>query len=248
MASTTSLPDEGRLSIIIPTLDEERHIGRALDSVRGLGGEMIVADGGSRDRTREVAARCGARVVAAPRGRGPQLVAGASVATGDTLLFMHADSLLSDRGREALLGALADPAFQVGTFRLSFGRRHPLYSLYAWCTRFDSVWSSFGDQGIVIRRELYDRLGGFPPWPLLEDVELLRRARRRGSVRSLAGEMVTSARRFERFGIVRQQLRNASIIVRYLAGASPESLARLYMAESSEPPMPGKPLPLPSRS
>jgi rSAM/selenodomain-associated transferase 2 len=219
----------------MPALDEESHIGLALDSVRDLGAEVIVVDGGSRDRTRDLAVSLGARVMTAPRGRGTQLIAGADAATGGTLLFMHADSTLSGRGRSALIAAIADRSFQIGTFRLGFGRRHSLYVLYSWCTRFDSVWTSFGDQGIVIRRALYDRLGGFPPWGLLEDVELLRRARRLVAVRSLAGEMITSARRFERVGIIRQQLRNASIIARYLAGAHPDELARLYEVEPSEP-------------
>jgi rSAM/selenodomain-associated transferase 2 len=250
MASTSSVQAgkiRGGLSVIIPALDEEDHIGLALDSVRDLGAEVIVVDGGSRDRTRDVAARRGARVMTAPRGRGTQLIAGAEAATGRTLFFMHADSILSGRGRSALVDAVSGPSFQIGTFRLGFDRPHPLSTLYSWCTCFDSVWTSFGDQGIVIRRELYERLGGFPPWEILEDVELLRRARRLVAVRSLAGEMITSARRFERVGILRQQLRNAFIILRYLAGTCPGELVCLYEAEPSGPAPAGSALSVPSQ-
>lgn len=224
----------GRLSIVIPTLNEEGAIGRALESVAGLGAEVIVADGGSRDMTCDIAARHGARIVAAPQGRGPQLCAGADIATGEALLFLHADSFLGEGAEHALRRALADPAFQIGTFRLRFAEPGPLYSLYCWFTRFDSVWSSFGDQGIVVRRALYDRIGGFPPWPLLEDVEFLRGARQLARVRSLAGEIVTSARRFQKIGVLRQQIRNAGIILKFLGGVSPEVLARVYRGESRE--------------
>ncbi len=224
----------GRLSIVIPALNEERCIGRALASVAGLGAEIIVADGGSRDMTCDIAARHGARLVAAPQGRGHQLCAGADAATGESLLFLHADSFLGDGAEHALRLALADPGFQIGTFRLRFAEAHPLYSFYCWFTRFDSIWSSFGDQGIIVRRTLYDRIGGFPLWPLLEDVEFLRGARRLARVRSLAGEIVTSARRFQQIGMLRQQIRNAGIILKFLRGVSPEVLARVYRGEGRE--------------
>ncbi|MEO6049305.1 MAG: glycosyl transferase family 2, partial [Candidatus Kapaibacterium sp.] len=139
--------------------------------------------------------------------------------------------LLAESGVRAITNAIADPSFTVGTLRLRLAGHHPLYGIYSWFTRFDSIWTSFGDQGIVIRRGFYDRIGGFPEWPLLEDVQLLREARRVARIHSLPGEIITSARRFERVGIARQQLRNGGIILRYLLGASPESLARVYADE-----------------
>ena len=215
-------------SIIIPALDEEGGIVEAIESVRPLGAEVIVVDGGSRDATAERARKAGARVIHAARGRGIQLAVGAAAARGSWFLFLHADSHLTDEARRALAGALADPAFQVGTFRLRLGSSHPLHRFYSWFTRFDSIWTSFGDQGIVIRRPLYEAIGGFPPWPLLEDVALLRRARAVTGVRSIPAEVVTSTRRFDHNGIVRQQFLNMTIIVRYLLGSDPAALARSY--------------------
>jgi rSAM/selenodomain-associated transferase 2 len=174
----------------------------------------------------------GARVIDSPRGRGTQLRNGAAAARGEWLFFLHADSIVTNDLPAILLDATNDPAFNIGTFRLRLEGKHPLYQLYSWFTRFDSIWTSFGDQGIVIRRSLYERIGGFPDWPLLEDVALLQRARKVAHIRSLPAEIITSARRFERHGILRQQIRNGAIIMRYLFGATPDDLLHMYDAES----------------
>jgi rSAM/selenodomain-associated transferase 2 len=234
---------------IIPALDEERVIERAIESARGLG-EVIVVDGGSSDRTVERAIAAGARVIDARRGRGIQLAAGASAAESEWLLFLHADSRLTRGACHALADAIGDPTFQVGTFRLRLDSPHPIYRIYSWFSRFDSIWTSFGDQGILIRRDFYHAIGGFPAWDLLEDVNLLQRARALGGVRTLNAEVETSSRRFERNGIIRQQLRNFTILLRYLRGADPNSLARLYLHGSEGRPsvdeLPHEPAPLPS--
>ena len=216
------------LSLIIPALNEEDHLGACLASVEGLAGERIVVDGGSSDRTCAIARRHGARVIESPCGRGTQLARGAAAARGEWLFFLHADSIVTSGLAAILAGAMENAAFSVGTFRLRLDGSNPLYRLYSWFTRFDSIWTSFGDQGIVIRRALYDRLGGFPDWPLLEDVALLQRARRVTRVLSLPAEIITSSRRFEEHGIVRQQMRNGTIIARYLLGAPVEKLAGMY--------------------
>jgi rSAM/selenodomain-associated transferase 2 len=221
-------------SVIIPAFNEERTIAGAIESARPLDAEVIVVDGGSTDATVDIALRAGATVIGSARGRGVQLAAGAKAAHGEWLLFLHADSRLGDGAARALRGALADPSFHAGTFRLRLDGPHPLYRLYSWFTRFDSIWTSFGDQGIVIRRDLYEAIGGFPHWPLLEDVRLLQRARTATKIRSLPAEISTSARRFQRNGIVRQQLRNVCILIRYLLGTSPDRLARAYEKESVE--------------
>lgn len=225
------------ISVIIPALNEERHLASCLRSVAPLGAELIVADGGSYDRTCEIARQMGAQVVTSAAGRGAQLRAGAAAASGSVLFFLHADSRLTPQAPAVLASALADPGFTIGTFRLRLDSHHPLYRLYSWFTRFDSLWTSFGDQGIVLRRALYERIGGFPSWPILEDVALLRHARRMGRIRSLPAEIITSSRRFQQHGIVRQQLRNASILVRYLLGARPEDLAALYKANREALPL-----------
>jgi len=216
------------LSIVVPALNESEHIGPCLESVSGLEGEIIVVDGGSRDGTPEIARRHGATVVTTTPGRGCQLRVGCRAARGRTLLVLHADARLSGAARDVVARAVADPEFLIGMFRLRFDVERRLYRFYSWFTRFDSLWTSFGDQGILIRREFYDELGGFHDWPLLEDVDLLRRARKRTRISSMPGEVVTSARRFEREGGIRQQVRNGLTLIRYLAGTDPYVLARNY--------------------
>lgn len=221
-------------SIVIPTLDEASRIATACRNVLTTGGhdgadvEVIVADGGSMDGTVEQAAAAGARTVVVRPGRGPQCNAGAALAQGDVLLFLHADTQLPPNSFELLTAQFARPEVAAGTFRLTFDEQHWLFSLYTYFSRFDSVFTTFGDQCIVIRRELFVRLGGFPDWPLFEDVALLQRARRQTRIHSFPAAIVTSARRFRREGIIRQSLRNWWLVMQYLAGVSPADLALKY--------------------
>jgi len=200
-------------SVVIPTLNEAAWIGPTVRHLRHLDPqvEIVVADAGS-DRL------AGARTVEAPVGRGPQLRTGAAATRGEILLFLHADTQLPAGAFDLLRERFADPTVEVGTFRLRFDRDHWLLRTYALFTRLDSVLTRFGDQGIAIRRRFYDELGGFPNWPRLEDVHLLRLARRRTRVHSFPAQVTTSSRRFERDGIVRTQLRNAALLIGYLIG------------------------------
>jgi hypothetical protein len=150
------------------------------------------------------------------------------VARGDLLLFLHDDSILPQQAAALTQSAFASDQVELACFRLRFDDAHWLLGVYGWFSRFDSVLTSLGDQGILIRRRVFDHLGGFPQWPLFEDVELLRRARRRARVLKLPGVVTTSAVRFRRNGMVRQQLMNAGLILRYLLGAAPTRLAELY--------------------
>lgn len=220
----------GSISVVIPTLDEAERITATLVQVRAVlpHAAVIVADGGSQDGTAALAVREGARVVPCARGRGMQCVAGAALARSELLLFLHADTLLPPDAAAVLAHAFARPEVQIGTFRLAFDDASAALRAFAWFTRFDSVFTRFGDQGITVRRSLYQQLGGFPAWPLFEDVEFLRRARRVTRVWSLPACVTTSARRFRQRGVVRQQLQNARMLLRFLAGASPEVLAREY--------------------
>jgi len=218
------------ISVIIPTLNEGEHLAATLARVTQQlpEAEIIVVDGGSRDLTLAIATQAGAIVVSSPPGRGVQLRTGASRAQGALLLFLHADTHLPTE-----TWRLVDAYFQrddvhLATFRLRFDEAHWFLRASAWFTRFDSVFTRFGDQGIVIRREFYETLGGFPEWPLFEDVELLRRGRRLTKIWSLPATVTTSSRRFRQRGIFHQQWLNARLLLRFLAGASPADLARQY--------------------
>jgi len=220
-------------SIIVPALNEAAALPATLAAARAAlpAAEVIVADGGSTDATVAIAVAHRAQVVLGPRGRGPQCRAGAAAARGELLLFLHADTLLPPDAGRVLTAAFARSEISIGTFRLAFDRPGPFLRACSWFTRFDSVFTRFGDQGIAVRRVFHDALGGFAPWPLFEDVDFLRRARGRARVWSFPAEVRTSARRFQRHGPLRQQLRNAMLLLRFLSGATPESLAASYKPE-----------------
>lgn len=168
----------------------------------------------------------------APRGRGTQCNAGAARATGPLLLFLHDDTALPVEAPGVVSNAFADPKTQIACFRLHFDHAHWLLATYSFFSRFDSSLTSFGDQGILIRRSLFAAIGGFPDWPLFEDVDLLSRARRRTRkrIKKLPAAVTTSAVRFLENGILSQQLLNAELMLRFSLGASPEALRRRYEA------------------
>lgn len=216
-----------RISVIVPALNEAGCIAACLGSVRaqGMDTEVLVVDGGSTDATADIAARH-ARVVRGVRGRGAQMNAGARVSTGDVLLFLHADTVLHPRALAGMRRALMDRRVAGGTFTMRFDVAHPLLRLYGWCTRLR--WFRYGDQGIFLRREVFERLGGYRELPLLEDVDLLRRMRRHGRLAVVPRPVTTSARRFVERGIFRQQLVNGAILAAYALGVSPARLAGWY--------------------
>ena len=225
-----------QFSIIIPTLNESERIGQQVQRVRALcpAGEVIVADGGSEDDTRKRAREAGAVVALAPRGRGTQCNAGAALAQGDVLLFLHADTLLPPDAFETIEAAFQNPDILVGTFHLQMDVQHWLLDVYIGLSRMDTMFTRFGDQVITVRRSFFESLGGFPDWPLFEDVAFLRRARRHTRIHLFPTAIVTSARRFVRNGVTRQALIDVLYLLAYALGASPHRLAQSY--ERRRPP------------
>jgi len=217
-------------SVVIPTLNEETNIRECVLHVRHLdpGAEVIVADGGSADRTVQVAREAGAVTCGARRGRGTQMNAGAALASGDIVLFLHADTRLPANAFSLLADSFWNEHVQVGTFRVTYVPNHPAMALYSILARHDTIFSSFGDQCMVVRKQFFTSLGGFPDWPLFEDVHFLRMARGKTRIYKFPATVTTSSRRLQRNGVLRQLARDVWYIIQYLRGVPPEELAAKY--------------------
>ena len=237
-------------TVVIPTLNEADNIRSCITHLRQLKSdvEVVVADGGSRDDTVRIAESENVIVCRSEAGRGQQCNTGAAKSSGSILLFLHADTLLPSNAFELLEQYFRDEQVQIGTFRLGFDAPHAILKLYTFFTRFDSLFTRFGDQCIVLRKSFFTAIEGFPDWPLFEDVRLLQVAHEYTRVYSFPAQVTTSARRFKRYGLIRQQLRNATLIIRYLLNAVPEELALRYERQfnKKKPPRQRVPSPQPS--
>jgi rSAM/selenodomain-associated transferase 2 len=193
--------------------------------------EVLVVDGGSVDDSRAVAARVpSVRWLSVAPGRARQMNAGAGAARGDVLLFLHADTSLPDGAGAAIVAALRDPAVVGGRFDVRLDSRRPLLGVVAWLMNWRSRLTDIctGDQGIFVRRSVFDALGGYPDIPLMEDVELTRRLKRRGRLAALRLRVATSARKWEREGVVRTIVLMWSLRLLYALGVSPARLHDWY--------------------
>lgn len=222
-----------QISIIIPVLDEAEGIAdvlRPLQSWRALGHEVIVADGGSRDTTCDIAGALCDRLVQAPRGRASQMNAGAKQARGAILLFLHADTRLPGDALEAIQQALSLSTRVWGRFDVRIVGHSPLLPMIArlmnWRSRFSGM--ATGDQAMFVQRAIFTEVGGFPDQPIMEDLALSRILRRISAPACLAGPALTSGRRWDRHGAWRTIFLMWRLRAAYFLGADPRALARSY--------------------
>lgn len=220
------------VSVVIPTLNEEGALAATLGRARQPGvQEIIVVDGGSGDATPAIAARYADAVLNARRSRAAQMNAGAAHARGDVLLFLHADTLVPEGFAQAVCAACNEPEVIGGRFDVDLLPSTPLLRLTAALINRRSRLTriSTGDQAIFIRREVFDQLGGYADIPLMEDVDLSRRMKRTGRIACLRQRVTTSARRWQKDGVLRTILLMWSLRALYFCGVSPARLQRAYL-------------------
>ena len=219
------------ISALVPTLNAAASLPATLMALRGEVAEVIIADGGSTDGTPGIARACGAQVITAPRGRGPQLRAAAEAASQPWLLALHADTRPGAGWQEAIAGFIARPEAteQAGYFRFALDDAAPearrLEVMVAWRSR--ALGLPYGDQGLLVGRDFYHVLGGYEPIPLMEDVALIRRIGRKSLV-ALPADFITSTEKWRRDGWYARSARNLFCLSLWFAGVSPERIARLY--------------------
>ena len=219
------------ISIIVPVLNEERSIQTTLQSLSQLAPhEIIVVDGGSRDRTCAICAQLPIKFFATERGRAQQMNLGARQASGDVLLFLHADTRLPDSALSDVAAALSDPACVGGRFDVELEGAHWMLKIIAALINYRSRATKIatGDQALFVRRAIFERIGGYDEIPLMEDIAFCRRLKRLGKVACLRSQVVTSGRRWERDGMWRTILKMWTLKLGYLAGVPPARLKQFY--------------------
>jgi rSAM/selenodomain-associated transferase 2 len=219
-----------RLSVVIPALNEANRVVAAVKSARAPGVEVVVADGGSRDATRELAAAAGARVVNSPAGRAEQLAAGVRESRGDAILLLHADTRLPSGFDRAVASALEDARTIGGAFRIRFEEAGWALRVVEWGVRLRVAIFRlpYGDQALFVRRRTLDAIGGIPSTPIMEDLDLVRAMRGCGRLALLDLPVTTSARRYRTRGVARTLFRNAVASAAWRFGVDRRRIADWY--------------------
>lgn len=229
MLHDVDLPEDipPRISVIIPTLNEERHLARALEQVKGgFNVEVIVVDGGSTDGTRAIVPDC----LACTAGRAEQQNMGAKAASGELLFFLHADTILPECWDGVVRKTLSDPAVALGAFSfrldVDFRGKKFIEDTANWRSKMGGL--PFGDQGLFMRREVFDTAGGFPELPIMEDYVLVRSVRDLGKVVTVPEAAITSGRRWQQHGVFKVTMINKLMILGFHLGIPPSKLASFY--------------------
>ncbi|OHB41076.1 MAG: hypothetical protein A2069_02675 [Planctomycetes bacterium GWB2_41_19] len=218
-----------KISVVIPTLNEESHIEKTLLSVIKQEGdyELYVVDGGSSDNTVAIARKY-ACVINSQLGRANQMNAGAKLCTGDILLFLHADTILPDNAFREIRKRVQDDTVVGGSFYIAFDADNFILRGVSFITRFNFRLFHFGDQGIFVRRNVFQKLHGYKEMPIMEDYEFYKRLGKQGKVILIRMPVISSARRFIRKGVLRQLLINKFVVLTYWAGVDIQTIKRFY--------------------
>ena len=221
------------ISVIIPTLNEEDNIRRCIEDVltEGCDCEIIVADGGSTDKTAKLAMSYpGVSFIQSQRGRGIQMNMGASAASGDILLFLHADTMLERGWAAEMFSVLEDNSISGGAFTLGVQSQLWKYRLVeAWVKlRCRLCLLPYGDQAIFVRKSAFDIIGGYKSIPLMEDVDLIEKLKKLGTIVILNKKAITSERRWSKKGLIKTAAMNQLIMLLYRIGVNPGRLERMY--------------------
>jgi rSAM/selenodomain-associated transferase 2 len=222
-----------KYSIIIPTLNEEKTIEDNLIHLKGLielysdDVEIIVVDGGSIDGTLGICKKYNVKIITTEKSRGKQLSEGAKSAEGDVLIFLHADLKLPANTFNFLdMNFTVD--LKAAAFRMRLDCNKMLYKVYSFFTRYDTIFTTFGDQGLIVRKDFYKEIGGYNLLPIMEDLDFCRRVRKVTKIKKINNYITTSSRRFEEVGVIKTQIRSLVLIMKYLFGVNPEKIYELY--------------------
>ncbi|MBI4554461.1 MAG: TIGR04283 family arsenosugar biosynthesis glycosyltransferase [Planctomycetes bacterium] len=218
-----------KVSIIIPTLQEENTIEKTLLNLRKQGNshEVTVVDGGSTDSTVDIASRY-ARVIKGPPGRARQMNLGASHARGKILLFLHADTILPEGAVDKVCKAIQRPGIVGGCFSLAFDPPHSFLCFISLFTHLHWWWVPYGDQAFFATAEAFNTLGGYRDLAIMEDMEFFKRLKNLGKVCIIQDPVITSSRRFLKKGVYRQTLLNLLIYLGYLCGLKADRFKKWY--------------------
>jgi rSAM/selenodomain-associated transferase 2 len=222
-----------KVSVIIPALNEEGVIGRCIESLASEEAvyEIIVADAGSRDKTVEIAGEYkNVKTITTERGRGRQMNRGAALAGGDVFLFLHADTHLQIGWAGEMISSLCSGSAVGGAFTFAIDERKRKYRLIESWVRFrcSAFKLPYGDQGIFMKREIFEKLGGYKDIPLMEDVDIVERMKKTGPIIMLQRKAFTHARKWEKEGLISRSFFNQVVMLLYRLGIDPERLAKIY--------------------
>ena len=219
------------ISIIIPALNEAANIAKTVSlAQKGSNVEIIIVDGGSQDETMAIAKSLNVKVLSASPGRAIQMNTGAAIATGDILLFLHADTMLPPNFDQMVTKILAESAIVAAAFELKIdakiGGIRLLEKMINWRSHFFSL--PYGDQAISVKADQFHKIGGFPELPIMEDFVFIRNLKKLGKIAIIPVPVITSGRRWQKLGVFRTTAINQMMIIGYYLGISPEKLAQFY--------------------